>query len=161
MIVVSDTSPLTNLAAIGQFDLLRQLYGEVQIAAGVLDELNARGRRWPGYDETSRAGWIKQHTVHNQDLIAVLLRDLDRGEAETLALAVELGAELVLMDERDGRRFAQRLGLRPIGIVGILLDAKKSGLLDYIRPCLDALRHDAGFYVSEVLYSSALELAGE
>jgi predicted nucleic acid-binding protein len=86
------------------------LYGEVQIATGVLEELNARGRRWPGYDETSRASWIKQHVVHNQDLIAVLLRDLDRGEAETLALAIELGADLVLMDERDGRRFAQRLG---------------------------------------------------
>lgn len=55
MIVVSDTSPLTNLAAIGQFDLLRQLYGEVQVATGVLNELNARGRRWPGYDETSRS----------------------------------------------------------------------------------------------------------
>lgn len=90
-----------------------------------------------------------------------MLRDLDRGEAETLALAVELGAGLVLMDERDGRRFAQRLGLRPIGIVGILLDAKKSGLLDHIRPCLDALRHDAGFYVSDGLYASAVELAGE
>jgi len=113
------------------------------------------------YDETSRASWIKQHTVHNQDLIAVLLRDLDRGEAEILALAVEQGAELVLMDERDGRRFAQRLGLRPIGVIGILPEAKKGGLLDRIRPCLDALRHDAGFYLSDGLYKSALELAGE
>jgi len=54
------------------------------------------------------------------------MRDLDRGEAETLALAVEQGAELVLMDERDGRRFAQRLGLRPLRVVGILLEAKKA-----------------------------------
>ena len=87
--------------------------------------------------------------------VAVLLRDLDRGEAETLAFAVELGAELVLMDERDGRRFAQRLGLRPAGVVGILLEAKKGGWLNRIRPCLDALRHDAGFYVSDGLYESA------
>ena len=64
--------------------------------------------------------------MRNQDLIAVLMRDLDRGEAETLALAVEQGAELVLMDERDGRRFAQRLGLRPLRVVGILLEAKKA-----------------------------------
>jgi predicted nucleic acid-binding protein len=161
MIVVSNTSPLTNLAAIGQFDLLSQLYGEVQIATGVLEELNVRGRRWPGYDETSRASWIKQHVVHNQDLIAVLLRDLDRGEAETLALAIELDADLVLMDERDGRRFAQRLGLRPVGVVGILLEAKKAGLLNRVRPCLEALRHDAGFYVSDGLCELALELAGE
>jgi uncharacterized protein len=161
MIVVSNTSPLTNLVAIGQFDLLRQLYGEVQIAAGVLGELQARGRHWPGYDETMRASWVKQHTTHNHDIIAVLLRDLDQGEAETLALAVELGAELVLMDERDGRRFAQRLNLRPVGVVGILLEAKKGGLLNIIRPCLDALRHDAGFYITDSLYKLVLDLAGE
>jgi uncharacterized protein len=161
MIVVSNTSPLTNLVAIGQFDLLCQLYGEVHIAAGVLEELNARGRRWTGCDETSRAAWIMKHSVHNQELIAVLLRDLDRGEAETLSLAVEMGAGLVLMDERDGRRFAQRLSLRPIGVVGILIEAKKRGLLKSIRPCLDALRHDAGFYVTDSLCQSVLELAGE
>jgi uncharacterized protein len=63
MIVVSNTSPLTNLVAIGQFDLLCQLYGEVQIAAGVLGELKARGQHWPGYDETMCACWIKQHTI--------------------------------------------------------------------------------------------------
>jgi uncharacterized protein len=129
MIVVSNTSPLTNLVAIGQFDLLRQLYGEVQIAAGVLGELKARGRHWPGYDETIRSSWIKQHTIHNHDLIAVLLRDLDEGEAATLALAVELGAELVLMDERDGRRFAQRLNLRPVGVVGIFTRGEKSRII--------------------------------
>ena len=161
MIVVSNTSPLTNLAAIGQFDVLRQLYGELQIAVGVWDELGARGRRWPGRDEVAHADWIKQVVVHDRNLIAVLLRDLDRGESETLALAVEIGAELVLLDERDGRRVAQRLGLRTIGVLGVLLEAKKHGRLSNLRPHLESLRHEAGFYISDAVYQSVLNLAEE
>ena len=61
MIVVSDTSPLTNLAAIEQFDLLRHLYGELHIADGVWDELNAGGRRWPGHGNVEAADWIRLH----------------------------------------------------------------------------------------------------
>jgi uncharacterized protein len=161
MIVVSNTSPLTNLAAIGQFDLLRQLYSELQIAVGVWNKLGAHGRHWPGYDEVTNADWIKQVTVRDQNLITVLLRDLDRGESETLALALEIGAELVLLDERDGRRVAQRLGLRTIGVLGVLLEAKKRDLLSSIRPQLDTLRQAAGFYVSDEVYRSVLDLAQE
>ncbi len=161
MIVVSNTSPLTNLAAIGQFDLLRHLYGEIHIAMGVWDELGARGRRWPGHDEVANANWIRQVAVQDRNLITVLLRDLDRGESESLALALEINADLVLMDERDGRRVAQRLGLRTIGVLGILLEAKHHGLLTQTRPSLEALQHDAGFYVSDAVYESALELAEE
>jgi predicted nucleic acid-binding protein len=95
MIVVSNTSPLTNLAAIGQFDLLRLLYSELHIAYGVWDELNAGGKRWPGCDEVAAAGWIQRHAVQNQALVTALRRDLDRGEAESIALALELGADLI------------------------------------------------------------------
>jgi predicted nucleic acid-binding protein len=65
MIVVSDTSPLTNLAAIGQFALLYHLYGRLHIAEGVWEELNARSQHWPGRDETAAADWIERHTVQN------------------------------------------------------------------------------------------------
>ncbi len=161
MRVVSNTSPLTNLAAIGQFDLLRALYGEIHIATGVQIELSAQGRRWPGLDEVDKSEWVKQQTARDQNLVVILRRDLDRGESETLALASELGADLVLMDERDGRRFAQRLGLRTVGVVGILLEAKKRGFLNQVRPCLDALRQEAGFYLSDGLYDSAIGWAEE
>ncbi len=161
MIVVSNTSPLTNLAAIGQFDLLRCLYGQVHIAVGVWDELNAGDKHWPGRDEVATANWIQQHTVQNQALVTALRRDLDRGEAESVALALELGADLVLLDEKEGRHAAQRLGLRVVGVVGILLEAKAKGLIAQVCPYLDALRQSAGFYLSERLYQSALEVAGE
>jgi hypothetical protein len=77
MIIVCDTSPLTNLAAIGQFGLLRRLYDRVHIPYGVWDELNARGQRWPGRDEVAAADWIERHTVQNQALVTALQRDLD------------------------------------------------------------------------------------
>jgi predicted nucleic acid-binding protein len=110
MIVASNTSPLTNLAAIGQFDLLRRLCGQVHIAQGVWEELNAQGKQWPGRDQVAQADWIWRHTVQNQDLVTALQRDLDRGEAETIALALEMDADLVLLDEKEGRHTAQRFG---------------------------------------------------
>lgn len=161
MIVVSNTSPLTNLAAIGQFDLLQRLYDNVRIPHGVWKELNAGGRHWPGRDEVAEANWIERHAVENQALVVALQRDLDQGEAESITLALELGADLVLMDEREGRHAAQRMGLRVIGVVGILLEAKALRVIDTVRPHLDALRQTAGFYLSETLYQHALDLADE
>jgi predicted nucleic acid-binding protein len=63
VIVVSNTSPLTNLAAIGQFDLLRQLYSDLHIPEAVWNELNAGGAIWPGRDAVAAAAWVKRHNV--------------------------------------------------------------------------------------------------
>jgi predicted nucleic acid-binding protein len=161
MIVVSNTSPLTNLVAIGQFDLLRRLYASLYIPAGVWEDLNASGQHWPGRDEVAAADWIQTRAVKNQTLVTALRRDLDRGEAESIALALELSADLVLMDEREGRHAAQRMGVPVIGVVGILIEAKAQGAIDSIRPHLDALRQTAGFYLSQSLYQYAVLLADE
>jgi predicted nucleic acid-binding protein len=161
MIVVCNTSPLTNLAAIGQFRLLYELYGQLHIAEAVWRELNAGGQHWPGRDEVAAADWIERHTVQNQNLVTALRRDLDTGEAESIALAVEIGADLVLLDEREGRHAAQRLGLQISGVVGLLLEAKSCSSLTSIRPHLDALRLTAGFYLGEPVYRAALLVAGE
>lgn len=159
--VVSNTSPLTNLAAIGQFDLLRQLYAELHIVDGVWNELNAKGKRWPGADDVVAANWIKRHNVQNRSLVEALTSDLDLGEAESIALAKELNADLILLDEKEGRHTAQRLGMRVIGTVGVLLEAKARGMILSVRPHLDALRQTAGFYLSESLYQAVLIAARE
>lgn len=83
MIVVSNTSPSTNLAAIGQFDLLYQLYDQVHVAQGVWSELNAGGQYWPGRNEVAAADWVQRHDVRNVALLNALRQNLDRGEAET------------------------------------------------------------------------------
>lgn len=161
MIVVSNTSPITNLAAIGLFHLLHNLYGQVFIADGVWAELNAYNQAWPGSQDVATAEWVDKLAPQNQQIVTALRRDLDRGEAETIALALELGADLVLLDERDGRYMAQRFGLQVVGVLGILLEAKSKGAVQSIRPYLDALRQQAGFYIQEKLYQQALAWAEE
>ena len=96
-----------------------------------------------------------------QHLVTSLEQDLDPGESETIALGVELNATLVLMDERDGRYRARRLGLRPMGVIGVLLLAKERRLIAEIRPRLDALRLDAGFWLSDSVLQQTLVAAGE
>ena len=161
MIVVSNTSPLTNLAAIGRFDLLHTLYGELHIAVGVWQELNAFGQSWPGSHETAVAHWITQHTVQNRHMVSVLQRDLDLGEAETIALAVALSADLILLDERDGRHAASRLGLPVAGTLGVLLAAKHKRVISEVHSDLIALKTKAGFYISQKVIDQVLQLAGE
>ena len=71
-------------------------------------------------------------------------------------MALQLGADLVLLDEKEGRCAAQRLGLRVVGVVGILLEAKAKGSIRRVRPHLDALRQKAGFYIDSSLCQYAL-----
>ncbi len=161
MIVVSNTSPLTNLAAIGRFDLLRQLYSEIHIAEGVWRELNAGGRPHPGSGEVAGSEWVQRHSVQGRELVTALRRDLDYGEAETIALALEIGADLVLIDEREGRHHAQRHGLHVLGLLGMLIEAKATGLVDRVQPEMVALRQRAGFYLGDAVFREVLRLAGE
>jgi hypothetical protein len=107
------------------------------------------------------ADWIETHTVRNRSLINVLQRDLDAGESESIALALELGADMVLMDEKEGRHAAQRLGLNVVGVIGVLLEAKFRSFIEHVRPHLDGLRQTAGFYLTGSLYQSVLVLASE
>ncbi|MES1245288.1 MAG: DUF3368 domain-containing protein [Acidobacteriota bacterium] len=160
-IVVSNTSPITSLAAIGHFDLLRELFGRIHIAQGVWAELNQGGRRHPGSQEVESASWIERHGVENRNFVTILRRDLDRGEAETLALALELKAGLVLLDEQEGRHAASRLGLQPLGVLGILLQAKRLQKIEEVRSRLNALRRQAGFFLGDRLYREVLAQAGE
>jgi uncharacterized protein len=161
MIVVSNTSPLTNLAAIGQFSLLQVLFDEIYIAEGVVAEISSQGSKWPGAAEVEVAHWIHVEQVSNKSLVDALRLDLDFGEAETIALAIQLQADLVLLDEQTGRRAAQYLNLMVMGVVGFLVRAKKLSLLDEVHSHLDNLRQYAGFYLSQSVYEHALQLADE
>jgi predicted nucleic acid-binding protein len=154
--VVSNTGPLIALASIGQFDLLRRLFGKILFPPAVRAEVQ---------DETSvaaltAADWIVVQPA--QDLLAVqLLREeLDAGESEAIILARELDAELVLIDERAARRKARGIGLQTVGTLGVLLMAKDKGLVAGLKPLLDDLRR-AGFRMSDDLYRQVHGSAGE
>lgn len=161
MIVISDTSPIDNLAAIDQLHLLQQLYGTVFIPEAVYRELTEHSFPVAGSTEVQTFDWIETCAVINRTLVDSLSDELDIGEAEAIALAVEMEAEQVLIDERRGRLVAARLNLRYTGILGILVEAKSQGLIDRVKPLLDALINQAGFWVAEPLYNSVLRLVDE
>lgn len=159
--IVSNTSPIINLACINRLDLLPALFGEIVIPDAVFHEIAVAVPNAPGALDIRMAPWIHRHLVANQPLVTSLRLELDLGEAEAIACAVEANARLLLIDERRGRLVAQRLGLSVMGLVGALLLARKRGLIESIRPLLDDLRRVAGFWVSDALYHRALYDVGE
>ena len=161
MIVVSDTSPLLSLTLVGQLDLLRQLYGSIVIPGAVRDELIVGGAAYGDGDKVINQAWITVRAVANPIVLKLLQRELDRGEAEALALAIELKADLILLDEFKARRLADELSLPHTGVIDLLGEAKRLQYLTVIKPTLDALINQAHFHVSQKLYHRTLESAGE
>lgn len=163
MIVISDTSVITNLAAIGQLQLLSQLYNQVTIPEAVYRELADIDPPVPGSLEVQTAPWIEVRQVTNYKVVKYLMNEvwLDPGESEAIALALELNAELLLIDERRGRAEADRLGVRITGLLGILVEAKRKNLIVAVKPLLDALIATSEFRVSSALYKQILDVADE
>ena len=159
MIVVSNTSPLANLAAIGQLDLLRQIYRQIAIPEAVFQELTTEGGLHPGAI-VRQLDWVTCRRVSNPALVTALEVEVDRGEAEAIALSQELAADLLLMDEHLGRVVAARLGIKIIGLLGVLMEAKHQGLIPEIKALVDAMMNH-GFRIGNDLYVRVLEAAGE
>jgi predicted nucleic acid-binding protein len=161
MIVVSDTSALANLAIVDHLWLLESIYQTIIIPDVVARELAAASN--PIIPAILQAGWIQPQPLTNSELANQLQqeRGLDAGEANAIALALELQADDLLIDERLGRQEALRLGLSIIGILGILLVAKQRSLIPQVQPVMDTLISQAGFRVSSQLYQRVLALAEE
>ena len=160
MIVVSDTSAINNLAAIDQLILLKQLYGTVIIPEAVYGELvvppiSAGGEEAKSYD------WIQVRHVSDRAIVDEFLTELDLGESEAIALALEIGADQILLDERKAREFAKTKGLTLTGVLGLLIVAKTKDLIPAVRPLIIALRQQADFWLSEALCNRALQTVGE
>ena len=159
MIVVSNASPITNLAAIGQLDLLRQIYGHIFIPEVVFQELTAEGGHHPGA-VVRQLDWVQSRSVSSGALVTALQVELDAGEAEAIALVQQLAGDLLLIDEHLGRVVAARLGIKVIGLLGVLIEAKHRGLIEKIKPLVDALVN-RGFRIGNALYERVLDAASE
>jgi len=156
VIVVSNTSPILNLMAVGELGLLRQLYGTVLVPEAVRDELLAFDSDLADAATFHEQSWISVRSVTDRPLVNLLRLELDSGEAEAVALAAETQADLLLLDERRGRNVASRLGLRYMGLVGCLIQGKQQNLLSTIKPTLDNLVRQAGFWLDSELYERVL-----
>ena len=163
MIVISDTSVLTNLAAIQHLHLLPALYNQVIIPTAVYRELADIVPPVPGTLEVQNAAWLAVKQVADRSIVERLQTQvkLDPGESEAIALALELGADLLLIDERRGRAEANRLGLKITGILGILVEAKHRNLVTAVQPLMDALIATSRFRVSANLYAQILGIVDE
>lgn len=163
MPAVSDTSPILGLAAIGQLDLLREQFGDIFIPQAVLAELRVESsfRGAAVIQQALQESWIKPREIENLPLAQSLSLDLNKGESEAITLAIDLGMTIIVMDERLGRDKARNMGLTAIGVLGILLSAKKQGRIESLKQAMSDLRNEIGFFISPDLYARMLSLAGE
>ncbi|MBS3933122.1 MAG: DUF3368 domain-containing protein [Truepera sp.] len=159
MLLVADTGPLIALASIGQLTLLHQLYGTVLVPTTVHREVLAGGSRVLGLTAYRQADWLEVVEVGAID--PALLALLDEGEASVIALARQRQADVLLIDEQKARKIARTLyGLKVIGSVRVLLEAKRLGLLPSAKAAITTMR-DQGYYLHDTIVEYALREAGE
>lgn len=161
MIVVADAGPLIHLSAIGQLELVHALSPEVLVPQAVFDEVVVAGAGLPGASAVAAAAWIRVVTPARVELVdALLASGLHHGEAQAIAVAIDLKADRLLIDERQGRLTAEAMGVAVVGSVGILVAAKTRGDILSIAPHLVALRA-SGLWLSESLVARVLASVGE
>lgn len=153
MIVVSDTSPISNLIDIGLDRLLVEMYGEVIVPHAVHDELRKVHPNLPKF--------LRVEKIQDERAVGRLKAELDLGEAEAVVLAKELHADVLLMDEQEGRRVAVREGLRVVGLLGVLIEARQEKKIGPLKPVLERLQSVAGFWMTDKLKTEVLESVGE
>jgi predicted nucleic acid-binding protein len=159
MIVVADASPLNYLIQIECAGLLRQLYGRVLVPSAVIEELRHPAAPFMVTNWLKCVpDWIEVRAIAPRQDPA--LDVLDAGEREAIQLAEEQHADLLLIDEREGRFEANRRGIATTGTLGVLLDAGRRGFVD-AEPAYQRLINDTTFRASPEVRATFLRLLGE
>lgn len=153
MSVVSDTTAITTLLKAGQVQLLQELFGQVFVPQAVWDELKAFHSNLPDF--------VELRAVSNSSQKLPGTESLGRGETEALLLAKELNARLLVTDDRKARVAAKRLNIACVGLVGIVIQAKRVGKISSVRDLLEIIETKGGLYLSDSVIAEALRLADE
>ncbi len=161
MIVVSDTSPVRGLIALGKTELLHKLFGKIIIPIAVKKELLRISSFQIEINSLLQQSWVEVREVLHSKEYSVIRKHLDEGESEAIVLARELNADLLLMDENKGRTFAKELNLKVLGLIGVLIKAKQQSHISRLKPILDELRNKHGFWIQEELYLNILRSVNE
>ncbi len=156
---ICNTSPLQYLHQLGRSELLPVLTGGVIVPEAVMTELDLGRAGGCDVPDPRKMPWISVRQPRSTPALP-LAADLGRGEAAVLALALESGDAVVILDDAMGRRAASLLGLRLTGTLGVLLDAKRKGLITAVEPLLNELDR-LRFRVAPVTRAAVLKLAGE
>lgn len=156
MKVVVNATPIIALSRIKQLDLLHKLYGRVFIAKEVFTETVEYAKGKPDVSAIENSSFIEVIEVKNTLSVEMLLTELDRGESETIVLAKEINAGLIIIDEKLGREIAEAKGLKVTGTIGVLIEAKYRKLVPEVRKYLDLLRNK-GVWISPELYNQVIQ----
>ena len=156
---IADSGPLICLARINQLELLPRLFTKILVPPEVWDEVTVRGKDHPGAYEVSLVTWMTIQAPDPQ-LVKPLSILVDAGEAQAIALAQTTDDCTILLDDARARKIAHRLNIKQIGTIGLLLRAKRRGLVETIRPHIDALVEN-GIYIRKELIDAVLKDAGE
>jgi predicted nucleic acid-binding protein len=149
--IVSDTGPLIVLFKTDLLFLLKEIYQEVLVPEAVKTELI---RKPEGIILFKNNPWIKVKKATDKESMRVLRLIVDLGEAEAIALGLEMNS-MILIDERKGRSYARNLNLRVRGTLGLFIEAKKKGIVESVRECIDKLKR-AGYYLDNELIEALL-----
>ncbi len=160
-VIVSDTSCISNLLLLGKLDLLKETYHNILIPPAVFSEVLALENFGKDIQEFKAASWIEVIPPGAGAMQIVSRYHLDRGELEGIALACEIKADILIIDEAEGRAVATELGINTTGLIGVLIKAKKNGYITSLKEILDRLMDEAGFRVSKKLYEDVLILVNE
>lgn len=158
-IVISNTTPIVTLLGIGKLEVLKDLYGEIIVPEMVAKEIE-QGKGKLFYTDLKKIDWIKIQAIQDKALYQYLLDDLDEGEAAVIALAQELNAKVLLIDEKLARQQAQLQGFTCIGTLGLLLKAKEKGIIATLKPLLMQMQAN-GIWLAEALIKQILDKANE
>lgn len=156
--IVSNTTLFISLLKIGQLELLRKIYKSIIVPEEVFAEVE-KGKNKPYYTDISRLNWINIQEIKDKKVLSYFF-DLDAGEAEVIVIATEIEADLVIIDEMLGRRYAKNAGLKVTGTIGILIKAKEIGLVKKVTPLLDEMK-EKGIWISNKLKKEILNLVNE
>ncbi|MCW0220664.1 MAG: DUF3368 domain-containing protein [Prosthecobacter sp.] len=161
MIVVADTSVILNLCQVGLHSLLKDLFEEVLAPLEVAEEFARIVKEYPLFGGVSFPEWIQVEATEQTLRMRAPWVQLDSGESAAIELALEKKADALLLDELQGRKVAEMLGVEVLGILGILLRAKQAGCLKLLRPVLDDLQMRSRFWLSAKAREKILILADE
>lgn len=157
--VVANTSPLLYLHQVGCLKVLQQLYGTVVVPSAVQEELEVGKRQGIDVPDVSSLSWIHIRPVASAAFVPAVV-DLGQGEAEVLALGLEIADSLLILDDQLARRIADLYDLRYTGTLGVLVKAKRAGFLSTVSAVVTAMR-ERGMWLSEAIVRDALRLSGE
>lgn len=160
MKAIINSSPLIALGCINKVDILTKLFSEVLIPQEVYNETVINGKNTEILNAIRACKKFKVLSATNIVLLEFLNDHLDKGESEDIVLAKEIGITTVIIDEVKGRKIAKLHGLDVIGSLGILLIAKKRGLISGIREYIDQME-DYGIRIGNDLKQQVLQMVGE